>query len=61
MLDDNIQELMAMRDQVLKLELNMDPLLSGLMMQLVGTIDALIAIAATPSPKNGDIPMQAGR
>ncbi len=61
MLDDNIQELMAIRNQALKLELKTDPLLSGLMMQLVGTIDALIAIAATPSPKDGDILMQVRR
>jgi hypothetical protein len=46
--DEDIQRLVEMRRQAVTLELSTDPLLSGLVVQLVGIIDALIGIAGRP-------------
>jgi hypothetical protein len=48
--DDDIQRLIEMRRQAAALKLRTDPLVSGLVAQLVGIIDALISIAGQPNP-----------
>ena len=47
--DDDIQRLIEMRRQAAALKLRTDPLVSGLVAQLVGIIDALIGIAGQPN------------
>jgi hypothetical protein len=61
MADDDIQRLMEMRRQASMLELHADPLLSGLIAQLVGIIDALIGIAQSPHSDATDALVQAKR
>lgn len=61
MADDDIHKLLEIRRQVLMLELHADPLLSGLLAQLVGIIDALIGIAEPPHPHAPDALVQAKR
>jgi hypothetical protein len=48
--DDDTQRLIEMRRQAAALKLRTDPLVSGLVAQLVGIIDALIGIAGQPNP-----------
>ena len=48
--DDDIQRLIEMRRQAAALKLRTDPLVSGLVAQLVGIIDALIGIAGQSNP-----------
>jgi len=59
--DENIERLMEMRRQAVTLELSTDPLLSGLLAQLVGTIDAMIGIAGRPHADAVDAQVRAER
>ncbi len=54
MVEDDIQRLMEMRRLAAALDGQSDPLLTGLVAQLIGTIDALFNIAGPPQPEAVD-------
>lgn len=61
MVEDDIQRLMEMRRLAVALDGQSDPLLTGLVAQLIGTIDALFNIADLPQPEAIDSRARATR
>lgn len=61
MVQEDIRRLIEMRRLAAALEGRSDPLLAGLVGQLLGTIDALFNIAGPPQPEAVAVRVQATR
>ncbi len=58
---DDRERLLEMRRHAAALKLGVDPLVTGLVAQLYGTIDALLNIADTPHSIAAEVPARVAR